>query len=45
VFVFVPPGDAREQPAQSAGRTDLTGMLRRHLKVSAWMESNTAWNR
>jgi len=27
VFVFVPPGDAREQPAQSAGRTDLTGTV------------------
>jgi len=25
VFAFVPPADAKEQPAQSAGRTDLTG--------------------
>jgi thiol-disulfide isomerase/thioredoxin len=26
-FAFVPPADAREQPAQTAGRTDLTGTV------------------
>src|SRR5215831_5735373 len=25
VFTFTPPADAREQPPQTAGRTDLTG--------------------
>ena len=25
VFAFIPPADAKEQPAQTAGRTDLTG--------------------
>ncbi|HLQ78332.1 MAG TPA: redoxin family protein [Terriglobia bacterium] len=27
VFAFVPPADAKEQPAQVAGRTDLTGTM------------------
>jgi len=27
VFAFIPPADAKEQPAQTAGRTDLTGTV------------------